>query len=413
MDRLKTRVRKLYEYIRARPKLSFLVVLGALVVPLVVGVTLFGVIEKYTTGTPQFCMSCHAHQGNIDFLASSTRHPKKVTCPACHADHTALIPRDFKADDERVNANCRRCHQSVLEEEPEYGNNPLKIIMNHRFHLEGVGAQCTDCHRNISHDKLEPITNRPRMEFCFQCHEVNRETCSKCHTKGHLNPPKQARARRSVCSKCHPKFEDKQISIYGIDFSHRRHLAKAIDCNKCHSNVEKHGTIIRARSECIDCHHSLPKSEECKQCHEAQRSLYSGRFDRYGFGKFQANPMYGAVECSGCHEIGRPHSIVGVSRRCVGCHGEAYAEVLTVQKAGIDEQLKALLASIGKLETEVERSRATGKGMGEVKALVAGARERAEFIGKAKGIHNAVLAEEVLKQAERRVSRARDLLRSL
>jgi hypothetical protein len=412
MDSLKALVSKVYEYLKARPKLHFLAVVGVLVVPLVVGVAFFGVIESYTTGTPQFCMSCHARQGNIDFLASSTRHPKKVTCPECHADHTVLVPRDFKADDARVNANCRRCHQSVLEKEPEYGNNPLKIIMNHQFHLEGVGAQCTDCHRNVSHDKFEPVTNRPRMDFCFQCHEVNRETCSKCHTKGYLNPPKQAKARRSVCSKCHPTFEDKKISIYDIEFSHRRHLAKAIDCNKCHSNVEKHGTIIRARSECIGCHHSLPETG-CNQCHDSQRSLYSGRLGRFGFDRAQPNSMYGKVDCSGCHDTSKPHSIVSVSSRCVGCHGDAYTEVLTLQKSGVDEQLKAVLLAIKKLEKQIAGVRKRGKGLKEAESLIARAKERVEFIRKVKGIHNSSLATEVLKQAERQIGRARNLLRSL
>lgn len=409
MEMVKEKVRNAYQYIKARPKLHFLAVVGVLVVPLVVGVTFFGVIEKYTTGTPQFCMSCHARQGNVDFLASSTRHPKSVTCPECHADHTVLIPRDFKADDARVNANCRRCHQSVLEKEPEYGNNPLKIIMNHQFHLEGVGAQCTDCHRNIKHDKIQPVTNRPRMEFCFQCHEVNRTTCSKCHSKGHLNPPKHATARRSVCSKCHPTFEDKKITIYDIEFSHRRHLAKAIDCNKCHSNVEKHGTIIRARSECIECHHSLPLSR-CKQCHESQRSLYSGRLGRFGFDQAPANTMYGKVDCTDCHDIKKPHSIVSVSNRCVGCHGDAYSDVLTVMKSGVDEQLKLVQLTLEKVEKQLASTRRTGKDLSEVESLLASAKERSEFVRKVKGIHNPELAGEVLKQAERQLRRARNLL---
>lgn len=412
MGSLKALFGRVYDYIRARPKLSFVTVLGILIVPLVVGITFFGAIEKYTTGTPQFCMSCHAHQGNIDFLASSTRHPKKVTCPECHADHTVLVPRDFKADDERVNANCRRCHTDVLEKEPNYNNNPLKIIMNHQFHLEGVGAQCTDCHRNISHDKIEPVTNRPRMEFCFQCHQVNRETCSKCHTKGHMNPPKQAKARRSVCSKCHPKFEDKEISIYGIDFSHRRHLVKAIDCNKCHSNVEKHGTIIRARSECIECHHSLPDSN-CTRCHDAQRALYSGQLNRFGFDRGQPNLMYGKVDCTGCHDLKKPHSLVTVSTKCVACHGQSYSDVLTLQKTEIDDQVKALLLAIERLETQIASSKKMGKGVREAESFLSKAKERVQFVKRIKGIHNPALAAEVLKQAERQLESTRSSLRRL
>lgn len=412
MAALKAWIRKGYDFIRARPILVFAVSAVIVLGPILVGVAVFGAIAKYTTGTPEFCMSCHARQGNIDFLASSTRHPKEVTCPQCHGDHAVLIPRDFKADDARVNANCRRCHTEVLRQEPTKRNNPLKIIMNHQFHLEDLGAQCTDCHRNISHDKITPVTNRPRMEFCLQCHKANRETCSTCHTKGHLNPPKQATARRSVCSKCHPRFEDKKITIYDIEFSHRRHLAKAIDCNKCHSNVEKHGTIIRARNECIECHHSRPVSE-CQNCHGLQRSFYSGRLDRFGLDKATPNPMYGTVDCTNCHDIKKPHSVVSVSVRCVACHGDVYAEMLTVQKGDIDEKLKGVLASIEKLERQIRNARRAGKPIKEMKGLVARARERAELVKKAKGIHNPVLAVEVLEHAKRYISRADKLLRSL
>jgi nitrate/TMAO reductase-like tetraheme cytochrome c subunit len=412
MQALKALTRKGYEFIRTRPILVFIASMVIVLGPILAGVAVFGAIAKYTTGTPEFCMSCHARQGNIDFLASSTRHPKEVTCPQCHGDHTVLIARDFKADDARVNANCRRCHTEVLRQEPTKRNNPLKIIMNHQFHLEDLGAQCTDCHRNVSHDKFTPVTNRPRMEFCLQCHEANRETCSTCHTKGYLNPPKHATARRSVCSKCHPKFEDKEIAIYNIEFSHRRHLAKAIDCNKCHSNVEKHGTITRARSECIECHHSQPIAK-CKNCHGLQRSLYSGHLSRFGVGKADPNPMYGKVDCISCHDIKKPHSVATVSVQCVACHGDGYAEMLTVQKAEIDEKLKAVLASIEKLERRITIARSARKPVKEIKSLVARARERAELVKKAKGIHNPILASEVLEHANRYIGRADKLLRSL
>jgi ribosomal protein L31 len=292
-----------------------------------------------------------------------------------------------------------------LQREPQYSNNPLKIIMNHQFHLEGVGAQCTDCHRNISHDKLTPVTNRPRMEFCFQCHEANRETCSTCHTKGHLRPPRQAVARRSVCSKCHPRFEDKQIQIYGIEFSHRRHLAKAIDCNKCHSNVEKHGTIVRDRSECLECHHNRPLSE-CRRCHSLQRSFYSGRLRQFGFDRFEPNPMFGKVDCDGCHDLKGDHSVKAVSGRCVACHEEGYAELLKVQRTDIEGKLKAILADIGKLERRLGKGRRKDRRLREVESLLAGARKRVELVRKAGALHNPALATEILQQASRQVRRA-------
>jgi len=84
-----------------------------------------------------------------------------------------------------VNPNCIRCHENITKTNEQIGfkTNPLNIKIPHMFHIEDVGAICTDCHANISHDKEEPQTNRPRMENCFQCHEKedSREACLICH----------------------------------------------------------------------------------------------------------------------------------------------------------------------------------------------------------------------------------------
>jgi hypothetical protein len=105
--------------------------------------------------------------------------------------------------------------------------------------------------------------------------------------------------------------------------------------------------------------------------------------------------------------------VARVSVQCVACHGDVYAETLTVQKGDIDEKLKGVLASIEKLERQVRNARGAGKSIKEMKGLVARARQRAELVKKAKGIHNPVLAVEMLDNAKRYISRADKLLRSL
>lgn len=155
------------------------------VIAIIAGSTSFVVLEQYTTTRRQFCMGCHYKQAYSEFWKESKVHPESVRCPECHTKHEQIIPRYYSADDEMVTPNCIRCHENITKTNEQIGfkTNPLNIKIPHKFHLEDVGAQCTDCHANISHDKEEPQTNRPRMENCFKCHEKEdtRESCLKCH----------------------------------------------------------------------------------------------------------------------------------------------------------------------------------------------------------------------------------------
>ncbi|MFQ6116691.1 MAG: c-type cytochrome, partial [Candidatus Bipolaricaulia bacterium] len=93
----------------------------------------------------------------------------------------------------------------------------------HKLHLE-LGAKCTDCHANIAHDPGEPPTNRPRMEYCSQCHATTTESCGKCHAgeipAGALPPPFPAglvgdgRGLYSrYCASCHGAAGDRVAGV--------------------------------------------------------------------------------------------------------------------------------------------------------------------------------------------------------
>jgi len=149
------------------------------------GIASFIVLEQYTTSQRQFCMTCHYKQAHSEFWRSSKVHPENVKCPQCHAKPDEFIPRGYSAHSERVNPNCIRCHKDIpkTNEQKGFKTNPLNIKIPHKFHIEEVGAKCTDCHSNIAHDKQNPTTNRPKMTTCFDCHEEedSKKSCLKCH----------------------------------------------------------------------------------------------------------------------------------------------------------------------------------------------------------------------------------------
>lgn len=106
----------------------------------------------------QFCLNCHSMDEAYDSLQHSNH--KQFKCTECHAPHSYLpkvvfktksgvrdlylttlgeVPQVIHATDESkeiISVNCIRCHQTTVE----------RIGM-------GQGRFCTDCHRDLVHDK--------------------------------------------------------------------------------------------------------------------------------------------------------------------------------------------------------------------------------------------------------------------
>ncbi len=206
----------------------------------------------------------------------------------------------------------------------EFLYNVMKIKFPHDMHIQDIGAICTDCHYNVKHDKHVPQTNRPRMEACFVCHDQETTSCLKCHPKGeHLLLsllPKHETVEKETCDRCHEGFEDRVQEKYDIRFKHPGHLSAGIDCNVCHENKNRHGTIIKERQDCLDCHHNEVK-RDCVSCHAPQVAMRMGR----AVPDIQGSPdkMAELVDCSVCHAgIEDSHSAAAVKETCSGCHDD-------------------------------------------------------------------------------------------
>jgi len=235
-------------------------------VSILLGSVFFLGLTQYSTSRPEFCLTCHYWQGQVSFLKKSLVHPQ-INCSECHARHAEWIPRDYQAEPERTDPNCLRCHADVQKKEINpFKHNVMEIIIPHKSHVELTAGQCSLCHDNIMHDKISPETNRPRMESCFACHERTKTSCVKCHPKGSIDLPHQPHVVRSECNLCHKGFENYQGKIYGISFPHRSHLQADMPCGNCHSNKEKHGSILLKREECLKCHHEKVQ-KDCAACH--------------------------------------------------------------------------------------------------------------------------------------------------
>lgn len=163
--------------------------LGAIVV--ILGLNTAAWLPRLTNTVPDFCLSCHAQGDTPNIGVSSKIHPSydEVKCIDCHGKPGHFFIPDIyqegvEATVERVSANCWRCHEDVLTRDPsDFKFNVMGIRIPHRFHMEIVGAECAYCHSNIAHDWHDSPTNRPRMEYCYECHSRS-DPCSKCHAQG-------------------------------------------------------------------------------------------------------------------------------------------------------------------------------------------------------------------------------------
>jgi len=108
----------------------------------------------------RFCLNCHSMDEAYNSLQHSNH--KQFKCTECHAPHSFLpkivfktksglrdlyvttlgeVPQVIQATDESreiITVNCIRCHRTTVEQ----------INM-------GQGRFCTDCHRDLVHDKRE------------------------------------------------------------------------------------------------------------------------------------------------------------------------------------------------------------------------------------------------------------------
>ncbi|MBW7863385.1 MAG: cytochrome c3 family protein [Candidatus Hydrogenedens sp.] len=125
------------------------------------------------------------------------------------------------------------------------------INIPHKKHAD-EGLACADCHE--PNDQGEP--GMPNHDMCSACHEFDPEkpddTCKQCHSRPDQKVDPVAR-----------------LLSPEVIFSHAAHTEKEVDCEQCHTNVEKGVLPAGDRMKfCMDCHAKTdPKLNECSVCH--------------------------------------------------------------------------------------------------------------------------------------------------
>ena len=165
------------------------------------------------------------------------------------------------------------------------------VKFSHKFHIQEVGAECTDCHKGVEESKASDDFLIPKESDCFDCHDKDETPCENCH----VNPQKPG------------TFE---IPVRKINFTHELHIKKQkLQCSNCHigvENIEYADTRnLPSMESCFNCHNNRVASNECELCHKEIATLLPSSHEVVDF-KTEHKKFVRAIgaenQCSSCHQ---------------------------------------------------------------------------------------------------------------
>ena len=122
-----------------------------------------------------------------------------------------------------------------------------------------------------------------------------------------------------------------------IQFSHKAHVEKGLQCDACHQSVEKAASAGMPSTEtCLLCHQAAitdnPEEEKVRQYGEKGLQIPWGRVYQVAghvYFSHRRHVTLGRVECVRCHgDVGERTTPLTVAAlpismdRCVGCHAQ-------------------------------------------------------------------------------------------
>jgi nitrate/TMAO reductase-like tetraheme cytochrome c subunit len=366
------------------------------------------------------CHACHPDFHNAQLYMFTGKggkgipeHPSPMfesglNCQACHLYHQAAEGFDAKGQLTLANAkSCEPCHGTGYNEmlerwknQTERGISRLKGVLdtaktaveNNKSHAgyTAAGKKLADAEYNYNLVKFgNSIHNIAFANKLMQkAYDLAQEGMQDVGSSKKLPVFRtEAPITPGDCSNCHVGLELKKLEVFGWKYSHENHLKKhGLACSKCHSNEQKHGQLIIAKHDCMNCHHPMDATEkqlDCKTCHSSQHAIYYSELEFYTF-KIP-NSMVKDVACLDCHQdeddkLYRPKKAV-----CSNCHEVDYEEMFVEWENTSIDLLKRLREKVRKENLD--------KGNKAYDILMLLERDGS------KGIHNPELYEKLVEEA--------------
>ena len=350
------------------------------------------------------CQTCHEgfHEAQKDLFVGHggigvTDQPnpmfeRGISCQGCHIVHTNADSVGFAGETFIASgASCESCH----------GAGYSRLLDNWKrsaeLKVKAVGKALEDANRLVSHrtaskpsevaqdsllreavynfnmvQKGKPIHNIVYANRLLDASYERVQQFYELSQPGHKLAPIEGTndVVPSNCINCHIGIEDVDAQIFGLTYSHRRHLVNAQQtCTRCHSNQRRHGELIVQKRDCLSCHHSQT-ARECGYCHTAQQAILEGKSADLPIAAPDVMIAAG-TSCRDCHE--RPDRAIArpASQRCADCHDNEYADrhrKWLEEYAVLRQRIDSLLVATAALPASSARDAAIEPIRGHLKA---------------------------------------------
>lgn len=131
------------------------------------------------------------------------------------------------------------------------------IPFNHKKHVTQLKIDCQYCHAKVDEGRHATI---PAMNICLNCHKVVKPDSP------HIQKMKELAAAGQSFEWV--KIHDMPDFVF---FNHRPHIAKGVDCAKCHGDVANMTRVRQVEQLnmgfCIECHRQNGAPTSCDVCH--------------------------------------------------------------------------------------------------------------------------------------------------
>lgn len=212
------------------------------------------------------CADCHSADAN----GQKMQLPTHKVCSQCH---------EINEEDE-TSGECSKCH--TRDDKKVFIRQILLVsrdlIFSHQTHIDNE-LECQECHPGVSTRKKVSFSDIPKMDKCFECHEVKETNCNQCHSDISEN-------RRPVDHTLPISHDVSWKTLHGREVKGNEDKCelchKASNCQECHLKNKPashtlswkqdiHGRYAtRDRGECAVCH----QADFCSRCHQQKPTTH-------------------------------------------------------------------------------------------------------------------------------------------
>jgi hypothetical protein len=330
-------------------------------------------IQKIDPKSPPDCISCHtnAHTSQVSLFTGengnnvekspSVMYLNGINCKGCHILHETDT-KDINTSKANVNS-CEQCHgkgydnlvktwKEATEKRVAVINSIYKTVSfqvnsSKSSNIQEAQKLVDDAFHNIRIVEVGKSVHNITFsdKLLVAAYDLMKKSLTVIGSP--LNLPMFTPSSELIpneCYSCHSGIQEISKKKFDMNFSHNMHIVKEkIVCEKCHSNVQKHGELVINKEGCNSCHHNKGKTNEsCAKCHDFQNTMYDGNY----FKKNQPDYMkQGGVNCIDCHAIGdkilKPKNDI-----CIKCHDDSYKSTADDWKNDVKKLIKEAEAEL-------------------------------------------------------------------